>query len=402
MQGWQNISKAIFILFWGILYFLPNTTLLAQETTEIDATTPPRLLRYELGLVYGKTLNIHPFFPNVNDAYGFEFSLLTQTTGRKYWHQFYKYPVFGVSILGMELGNDSILGQAIGAYPFMQFPKKLGNKFEWTSRIGFGLAGFTKLHDPFNNPDNYVIGSRITALAVGQTGLGYHISPQLALYAKIAFIHYSNGHVRVPNIGANIASGILTLKYTPKSNDYTPKKHELKPLDKKWRINLDFGLGLHEIEGTVLPVGGPKYPVYFGSLYTSKRIKPNTIFSVGFNLNYFTAFHDYIINQQIFDEKEKAKSLKGIVFIGYEWLFGHLAFNLQPGINVYYPFRKELINKGLLDKRTMDVLNTNYIGFKYYAKSTRETIRNNPFLGFGLRTIGGKADFVETRVGLTF
>ncbi len=366
-----------------------------------DTLNSKDLLRYDVGFVYGKTLNIHPFFPDVSNALGFELSILKQASGEKYWHQLYKYPIFGVSFLGMNLGNDSILGQAIGAYYFKEFPKKLGKRFEWNSRIGAGLAYFTKIYDPFDNPNNYVIGSRITGLGVAQTGLGFYITNKLSIYGRFAFIHYSNGHYSVPNIGANIISGIFSIKYTP-TTDFKPKTHEVIEVDKKWRLNVDFGLGLHEIEGTVLPTRGPRYPVYFGSIYTTKRLKKKALFSAGFNLNYFTAFHDFIINQQIFDGKEKAKSYKGVVFIGYEWLFGRMGFLLQPGFNVYYPFRKELIKLELTNSRSMDVINSNLVAFKFYTRSTRQTTRYNPFIGIGLRTIGGKADFVETRIGMAF
>lgn len=373
----------------------------AQDSTN----SSPRygeLLRYEPDFIFGKTLNIHPFFPEVANAPGFEIAITKQTNGSKYWHQFYKYPTFGVSILGINLGNDSILGQAFGAYYFKEFPKKLGKHFEWNSRIGAGFGVFTKIYHPIDNPNNYVIGSRISGLGVAQSGFGFHVSPKFTIYGRVAFIHFSNGHYSVPNIGANIISGVFSIKYNLYSSDLTCQTHEVKPTDKKWLINLDLGLGMHEIEGTVLPSGGPKYPVYFGSIYTSKRIKNKALFSVGFNLNYFTAFHDQIINQQIFEDNAKAKSYKGVVFVGYEWLFGRMGFILQPGINVYYPFRKQLIEKELIHKRSIDLLNTNYVGFKFYTRSTRETTRYNPFIGFGLRTIGGKADFIETRIGMAF
>lgn len=384
------------------LLLLSLLLLVHQANAQNDSLKNKSLLRYELGSVYGKTLDIHSFFPDVSNAFGFEFSILKQTSGKKYWHQLYKYPVFGVSLLGIGLGNDSILGQAIGAYYFKEFPKKIGRRFEWNSRIGLGLAYFTKIYDPFDNPDNYVIGSRITALAVGQTGLGFHLTNKLSIYGRMAFIHYSNGHFSVPNIGANIISGIFSIKYIPSTNDFETKTHEVLEVDKKWRLNVDFGMGLHEIEGTVLPTGGPKYPVYFGSIYTSKRIKNKAVFSTGFNLNYFTAFHDFIINQQIFDSNEKAKSYKGVIFIGYEWLFGRIGFLLQPGFNVYYPFRKELIKLDLINNSSLDVINSNLLAFKYYTRSTRQSLRYNPFIGIGLRTIGGKADFIETRVGMAF
>lgn len=385
----------------GIKFLVLISLLSLKAFSQTDSTEAPKhLFMLEGSYLYGKVLNIHPFFPETGNAQGVEVQLMEQTAGRKYWHQTCKYPVRGISLVWMKMGNDSLLGSAIGAYYFHRHNLKITSWLDWETKIGGGIAVFTKLYDAIDNPDNYVIGSRITGFGALSTSLKARASTHFHVFLRGSFLHYSNGHFKVPNIGANLVTGSLGLEYNLHPDTKERKKHDLPPIKKRWLVNMDLGMGFHEVEGTVLPSGGPMYPVYFGALYASKRLSYRNILQFGVNINYFTDYYNYIINQQIFLEKERQKSYKGIVFVGYEWLYGQLAFNLQLGINVYYPFRKELIRRGELNDRWMDVYNTNYMAFKYYLLSTKETTRFNPFVGLGLRTIGGKADFLEMRVGI--
>lgn len=384
--------------FFVFLLVVLSLCAFSQDTTE----APQRLFIFDAGYIYGKVLNIHPFFPQTDNAQGLEFQFMEQTAGRRYWHQTSNYPVRGVSLVWMNLGNDSLLGNAIGAYYFHRHSRRIFDWLTWDTKIGAGIGVFTKHYDPMENPNNYVIGSTVTAFGAASTSFRFRVAKHFSLFIKGAFLHYSNGHVKVPNIGANLITGGLGVEYVLHPDVTQRKKHDLKPIKERWLFNIDLGLGFHEVEGTVLPPGGPLYPVYFGSLYASKRVKHNGLVQLGFNLNYFTDYYDFIINQQIFQEKERAKSYKGLVFVGYEWIYGRLAYNMQLGVNVYYPFRKRLIELEQLNDRWLDVYNTNLVMFKYYLRSTRETTRNNPFIGLGLRTIGGKADFIEVRVGVGF
>src|SRR5690606_34115014 len=266
-------------------------------------------------------------------------------------------------------------------------------------RPGLGLGYFTRPFDAITNPSNYVIGSKFAAavsLYLGYTQSFGHSSVSLGF----AFWHYSNGHVAVPNIGANTPYISLAWSYYTKSEISHQK--DTTSVDRKWRFNLTANLGIHEVEGTILPYDGPIYPVYGGTALMSKRLNYKSRLRLGFGYSYYTAFHDYIISQEIYDDKINWRSSKMMAIIGHEFVFGRLTFLTDFGINLHYPLKKELVNRGLVTDRFLHNFLSAEIGFNYYLRDISLSSKDIPYFGIGLRSIGGKADFVNFRIGFVF
>ena len=70
--------------------------------------------------------------------------------------------------------------------------------------------------------------------------------------------------------------------------------------------------------------------------------------------------------------------------------------------NVYFPFRHDLIAAGQLTEKFLHLNMTNRFGVNYYIFDPMATTKHNPSVGIGLKTLGGKADFIEFRVGIGF
>ena len=350
----------------------------------------------------GKTIDIHPFFPEVSSGFNAELRMGWLTNGRKRWHHFYHYPESGVSLSFSDLGNKTILGNAISLMPYIDTRQIwFSRKAVLNVRGGLGLAYFTNPFDAVTNPDNYVIGSRITASVALSASFVRYIG-QWRVNAGFSFWHYSNGHFAVPNIGANIPYLSLGVSKKLSTKQIKISMADTLYLHTGIRLNAEMNLGGHEVEGTILPFDGPRYSVYGGKLTLSKRLNFKSRVRFGMGYSYYNAFHDYIVSQEIFSEKIHWRSSKLILIAGHEFVFGRLTILSDLGFNLHYPLKAEMVRLELIKDRTLHALMTAEIGFNYYFKDISEKSRNTPFLGVGLRSMGATADFVLTRIGYVF
>lgn len=368
----------------------------------------------------GTIFKIHPdFVQDLNLAASSEFVLTKHTTGDRYWQHQHGLPEVGLVFSYSTFGNREILGSGLAVFPVVRYSWDWSPRFSLAYRSGTGLAYFTKPFDEFENPENLVIGARWSAIVNMAVGINFKASEKVSLYLGTAFTHYSNGHIKVPNIGANGLFGGFGLTYRPNTKfvpvlglihgtkhwDYgTEITSEVlqRPLYKKIRFNFATGIGLHEVEGTVKPYGGSVYPVYFGALGVTKRLSYKSQVYLGVNAVYYTDYHDFILAQQLFEDRVRLNSTKLVLMLGHELFYGKMAVNTQLGLNLYYPVRDKLeemeIQRPLFSHRWI----TARVGFNYYFCNPAFDKGPKPFFGVAIRSIGGKADFFEASLGLVF
>lgn len=354
----------------------------------------------EYGQMAGPMLDIHPFYPNTRLNHASEFSILVQTAGNHAIHASYNYPKLGVGLSYHYLGNSDTLGSAIGARPKIVFQKKYG-RLATGFKLGAGLAWFNRPFEVRSNNGNLVIGSRVTALVTAGAELKHDISSLTSIGASFEFWHYSNGHVRVPNIGANsLMAGIVV--------SHQLKQHEIiDPTDSLtnksvWSVGGNSGIGFHEIEGTVYPFDGPLYPVYFANVRINQRISAKSKLHYGLNFNYYPSIDDYIVSQGLFVGNNKRLADKWVLYAGHEFLMGHLGFQFDIGFNLHYPFRDEMIKMDSFSDSFMHRNLSNLVGLNYYFKRVEKNYRMNPYISLALKAIGGKADYTCLRAGINF
>jgi hypothetical protein len=275
-------------------------------------------------------------------------------------------------------------------------------KTKFQTRVGFGLAYYTKPYNQITNPDNLVFGNRLAAQFMWNISKSVIVFSNKTLTYGFSFLHSSNGHTNVPNVGSNIAAFNLGLAWISKKQlNKVPIKKESFDEDysKKIRLNLMGTLGFHEVEGTTEPTDGPKYKVWGGSLYASKNYNYVNALGFGISINYYADYYNYIIAQEIFYENEIQKSIEAMLFAGHEFQFEKLAFYTQLGIKIYTPFKKALNEQSILNYNLISLYNTNLLGFNYYFVKPRKK-HFIPFITIFLKTIGGKADYVGSGVGI--
>lgn len=293
----------------------------------------------ESNFIAGKILKHSPKFkapiPDLSTAY--EFNFVQQTYGTKDWQQRRKFPLVGFGFAYTHYGNDSVLGNVYGIYPILQLPLVRGKKIEWTLRLGFGLGYATKHFSRIPDWDtlNTAISSHVNNYSTISTDLRYHINDHFDLQAGLNFSHVSNAALMQPNLGINMYGAHIGIRYFPVSAH--PKKiyKDLPKLSNRWLFQGRVGIAFNQAGYT----DGPMYPIYLASAYVSRRwLSKNKMFA-GIDYSYHSNVYAFLRNNVIYTGDEKSKSWKSAVFVGNEFLFGHVGIMLQVG---YYIKQAEL------------------------------------------------------------
>ena len=380
-----------------------NLNIVAQNGTSLQLTQHN-----------GSLIAITKQFPESGFSTVTEFNFNFHTGGIKYWHSSYFNPRIGCSVAFQQFGNWDILGGGISIQPNVALQKQFGKGWSIESRTGLGVAFFNNPHNALTNPTNTVFGSVVTASFSEAINIHKNIG-NLGVHAGLSLWHWSNGHTSVPNVGGNFTGysfGVLykikpVIEFSKRKNvphiDPATKKHPIwDTTNKKVLLDIAVSIGIHEIEGTFLPVDGPKYNVYTATIGATKRIGNVEKLTLGLDLNYYTAYHEQIINQELFESNYRLNSSNVVAFIGNEFLFGRLAFISHVGINVYTPFRKKMAEKIEFRSplaKTLYIYSTNKIGFRYYWSTDYQKINKHVYTEINLKTIFGKADLIQIKIG---
>ena len=138
-----------------------------------------------------------------SQAYAGELSVFFQTKGRKQWHQACRYPIVGATLFGGSVGNNEILGTFWGAYSFIEFPFVKTKHYEFAGKLGSGLGYGTKVYDPILNPKNVAMSTHFnTIICFGLKSSFIFNRNKISL--GIDLTHFSNGAIKVPNLGVNL------------------------------------------------------------------------------------------------------------------------------------------------------------------------------------------------------
>jgi hypothetical protein len=354
----------------------------------------------------GRLVKIHGEYPATGISSVHEFSILWKTQGKKDWHAAHGFPSAGISVMHAQYGNQEILGQSLGVVPMMRFEKK-HNRFMFSLRAGLGIAWFNKPYDAIENPRNLVIGSRLANMSQLALTMHYQLTQQWTIHIGGSFTHCSGAHMTVPNIGANLPAIFVGMAYHPHQTFISTPRHKTITRDKKTFIGFQMITGFHEFPGTIRPSDGPRYIVYGGGIQASKTFNNRGKVNTGINVHYYTAYADYIHSQELIGSNHfnTLDPFNVVLFAGYEWTYGRVAFFLQGGINLYDPVLRALNEVWDLPKHGwLHQYTANKIGYRIYRHRVQSNDRSNinPYLHVAVKSNGGTADFLEIALGLDF
>ncbi len=393
-------------LVLSIFILLGTTESLAQfDSTRKEIPLAKKCLVIEPTIRIGKIVRNFPDFPERGAAVLSEINITQQCSGSKKWHQLMGYPSAGVALVYGIMGNDDIIGRNIALLPNLGFTTRKYKRWGFHFKIGMGFAFFNKKYNRVSNPDNLLIGTTMTNMAMGSFDFRYDISKYYTLLAGFSGIHYSAAHYQLPNVGINFPTFNVSLKYFPSGRPQLYRHDSLPDYSRKILVNVRLGLGFHEFGGSIKPTNGAKFPVYTGSLYLSKRYGRISNVHLGVHINYHASFYSFITHQEVFSKNQHLNAFTGQLFLGHEFIVGHFGLVTQLGIYFYNPLYWKLYeteNAPANFKSFAKLYNSNKLGVNYYFTNPMKTTKHNVFIGLALKANFGQADFAEMSVGCAF
>ena len=167
-----------------------------------------------------------------NSSFSLKYSI--HTDGRKIWQQIYGNPVWGIGLYKAFFFNDyDELGNPAAAYLFIDLPLKRWKKWSLDYEMGFGFAWNWNRHDLRENQYYYPIGSYGTVFIDGGLNATFPVGRNFYLSGGITYTHFSNGAVRLPNLGINMFGARVELQYVFKERPEFTKSEVPKYL-KEW------------------------------------------------------------------------------------------------------------------------------------------------------------------------
>lgn len=306
-------------------------------------------------------------------AFAGELTWFMQTKGKKQWHAACNYPTTGVTLFGGSVGNIEILGTFWGAYSFIEFPIVKHPKYEFTWKMGSGLAYGSKYFSYEENPKNVAMSTPLNALICLGIKSRFRFGRN-SVTLGLDMTHFSNGAFKVPNLGVNLP--YVSIGYSRmirmKQND-TVILHNHLPF-RKWLINTTGIFSAKEM----FPTGGKKYAIY--GLTTSLRWFSRPKVGMEFGL-------DLISKQAILAYRPEIKKSQWDIFqIGIfgAYLLPLDKFHFALGMGVY-----------LKDKYQPEDALYHRLALRYYFD-------NGMNINVGLKSHWARADYVEWGLGYTF
>lgn len=162
-----------------------------------------------------------------------------QTLGHREWEIAHKLPAFGIGAGAMWCDNRRESGTPLSLFGF--YDGVLGRWGNHAVNYGIeaGLAFLWDAYDERRNPHNVAIGSKCTVHLKFGVGYSYLIADRWMASATMSLTHFSNGAVRKPNKGMNLAGWQVRLAYLL---DRRPSA-ALRPLPKQKGNEVDITIG---------------------------------------------------------------------------------------------------------------------------------------------------------------
>jgi hypothetical protein len=314
-----------------------------------------------------------------------EVNCLWQTFGRKEWHQRRKFPLLGVGATITDYGYSSIFGYCVSLYPNIQIPLVRRGKFEWTVRIGDGIAYVTKKYQATREVDtvNNAISTNLNNFAIFVTDVRYRVNAHWDVQGGANFTHISNGLYREPNLGINMYGLHVGVRYFPVTSKPKLIMRDLPELSNRWLLQLRAGIGFNQSRTP----GQPECPNYVGSMYVSRRWQGKNKMFVGTDFSYHESNYQDLRYWSLFPGNEWDHSWYGAFFAGNEFLLGRVGVVLQAGVYYHEIYLKQ---DPVYEK----------LGGNYYLIKREHGFMKELFASCMVKTHRMTAEFIEFGIGV--
>jgi hypothetical protein len=356
----------------------------------------------EFSLGAGGLIPIYDPFPKSSGVGTFTFRYHKPAKALS-WRMAYGRTRLGWQAQAIGLGNAKVLGHGLSVAPIADMICFKHKDASLHARVAIGLGVFTKPHHLLDNPTNNVIGSRFTNVSRFELEYWRQISPLLRLGFGLHYVHASNAHFTVPNVGANIVGAHLSIMQNP----LPPSKPSQQILlfigyTKRYHLHVGAGYGLHEFQGTAQPVDGPRFADPTAHIQFGRIHRHRSSIYIGMQWTKYKSLQHYLLQHYALSASEQRSQVQHLnAHIGYDWYFSHAAFFVQSGWNVYHPAMALMQQipseptRNWLYRRTASKL-----GYRIYLFNPYKSRLVSPYLQFAVKTNGGTAEFFEATIGI--
>ncbi len=362
------------------------------------------------GLIYGEILKHTIHLQNLvkGPVMGAEFDIEWQTMGEESWHQFYRFPTIGLGIVGLDLGNPSMLGQLTAIYPYLNYRLIDAGIF----RINInGGAGASFLNKRFSNTatdvndqntGNAAIGSIVNVYFSGGGNLEIPLGRKWMLLADFNWNHASNGSFYQPNSGINMLNAKIGMKYSPNTERFgLPVMKTVESLPQTFKIELIASGGARQLyykDNKMFPTGSVVLAAF-------RQLGNNLRLGAGID-----GFYDGVYDgntkykRTYLTENDIKNKIRLGVSLQPELVFGRLSAGIHFGLYLYNPLKNlepyadaqsSVLNKPLIYSYNIEQED----GWLYTRAALKYSFTKHLFLSLGLKTHLQKAEFIEWGLG---
>ncbi|MFW5657463.1 MAG: acyloxyacyl hydrolase [Bacteroidota bacterium] len=324
----------------------------------------------------------------------------------KSWPGYYHYPYAGISLSMSTLGNPDIYGNEISIIPYLMFNPMRKCAKNTFLKVGLGMAYFDRPYNPELNPANKAIGSNYNWAFQLFLYQNFPVTGRTSFMLGGGYLHASNGHTRLPNVGLNSAMISVTANVELFQTTEQPQLLSEKFENRSPFIQVTQGFGVHELGGSTGPVGGKKGQVHATSLAYGIVFKNHLKIRTGFTYRYYEHFYTMVENEKLdhYSIHPRKAASNTFFFLGSEFLIGHFSIDIEGGINLHKPMYKEFYKQyeGKLKTFKYFLKSTfpSRLGIQYYLINTDKQPKTNAFISGHINANFGQADFSSVSVGL--
>lgn len=384
----------------------------------------PSLYRLKAQYVYGTIHQSKHLKEIVKDnitGIEIDYELLTDRADKN-WHGYFNYPQIGVGSVFLNLGNDEILGNLIGLYPYLNFSLIDLSGFRLGLKTGAGASYLTKTFNDTKYFDehgavvldksNAAIGSKVNVYFAIGGNLLISLAKGFSITGEFNWNHASNGNVYTPNSGLNMLNTSVGIAYSPRYQDiYRPVKRQFVDLPRKTGMDIILSGGTRQLDyrdNSRFPAGsviisihrpvcnqirlGVGLDFFYDGVYASVNSSPDPEENISkAKFTYLTS--DKLINR-----------FRGGISIQPEFVFGRMSAGFHFGLYLFNPIKNlepyEDAKNGTPDKGLIYPYNIEKEnGWLYTRASLKYLISDHVFLHLGLKTHLQKAEFIEWGIG---
>lgn len=294
----------------------------------------------------------------ISQINSFSLRFSKQTNGSKAWHQLYSYPSYGVGFSYFNFNEPKRMGEAYALYGFYTANLFRLAKFILKNDFAVGTGYFTK-HWGIHNLENTAIMTPFNIYIHEGLKMEYMFSKRFRTSLGFAFVHFSNGATKKPNMGVNsfVIQAGLTYNFF---EDFSIESQAIPGFNDKLNILSTLYFGLDNVFVT-LPNEANLSKKFIYQYYPVVEISEAILYPFNskhaLGLSFNVCYQDNLGSDYYYkDEKLRIRQADFIdrfnlsSAISYEYSIDELSIMLEPGVYILRQLNENAIVNGQLPR----------------------------------------------------